>query len=155
MTAVIILILLGIFLFLVELLLLPGITIALIGAVIMTISGVYLAFERFGTKVGSLVLLFTLVCSLIIFMFSLRAKTWKGAMLNTNIDSNVSEESGLDDIHEGDKGESIGRLAPVGMIKLNNGKVFEAKSIAGFLDPRTPVEIVKIHGSQIIVKPIK
>lgn len=41
MGAVIILILLGIFLFLVELLLIPGITVALVGAVIMTVSGVY------------------------------------------------------------------------------------------------------------------
>lgn len=154
MTAVIILILLGIFLFLVEFLLLPGITVALVGAVVMTISGVYLAFVRFGTKVGALVLVFTLVASLVIFAFSLRAKTWKKAMLKTNIDSNVTDEMGYEHVHEGDKGETIGRLAPTGMIRVNNHS-FEAKSIAGFLDPRTPVEIVKIIGSQIIVKPIK
>jgi membrane-bound ClpP family serine protease len=154
MAAVITLILLGIFLFLVEFLLLPGITVALIGAVVMTISGVYLAFIRFGTKVGVLVLLFTLVASLIIFAFSLRAKTWKRAMLNTKVDSNVTDEMGYEHVHEGDKGETIGRLAPTGMIRVNNHS-FEAKSMAGFLDPRTPIEIVKINGSQIIVKPIK
>jgi len=154
MGAVIILILLGIFLFLVELLLIPGITVALVGAVIMTVSGVYLAFVRFGNGVGSLVLLFTLVSSLVIFLFSLRAKTWKGAMLNTNIDSNVAEDLGLENIKEGDKGESVGRLAPMGMIRVN-GKVFEAKSIEGYVNPHTAIEIVKIHGSQIIVKPIK
>jgi membrane-bound ClpP family serine protease len=154
MTAVIILILLGIFLFLVEFLLLPGITVALVGAVVMTISGVYLAFIRFGTNVGVLVLLFTLIASLIIFAFSLRAKTWKRAMLNTNIDSNVTDEMGYEHVHEGDKGETIGRLAPTGMIRINNHS-FEAKSNAGFLDPRTAIEIVKINGSQIIVKPIK
>jgi membrane-bound ClpP family serine protease len=154
MTAVIVLILLGIFLFLVEFLLLPGITVALVGAVVMTISGVYLAFVRFGTKVGALVLVFTLVASLVIFALSLRAKTWKKAMLKTNIDSNVTDEMGYEHVHEGDKGETIGRLAPTGMIRVNNHS-FEAKSMAGFLDPRTPVEIVKIIGSQIIVKPIK
>jgi membrane-bound ClpP family serine protease len=154
MGAVIILILLGIFLFLVEFLLIPGITVALIGAVVMTISGVYLAFARFGTKVGMLVLFFTLVSSLIIFAYSLRAKTWKRAMLNTNIDSNVSEEMGLENIHEGDRGETIGRLAPMGMIRVNTHS-FEAKSMSGYLDPRTPIEVVKINGSQIIVKPVK
>jgi membrane-bound ClpP family serine protease len=154
MAAVITLILLGIFLFLVEFLLLPGITVALVGAVVMTISGVYLAFVRFGTKVGVLVLLFTLVASLVIFAFSLRAKTWKKAMLNTSIDSNVTDEMGYEHVHEGDKGETIGRLAPTGMIRVNNHS-FEAKSNAGFLDPRTAIEIVKINGSQIIVKPIK
>jgi membrane-bound ClpP family serine protease len=154
MGAVIILILLGIFLFLVEFLLIPGITVALIGGVVMTISGIFLAFDRFGTRVGVLVMLFTLVSSLALFAFSLRAKTWKKAMLNTNIDSNVSEEMGLEHIHEGDKGETIGRLAPMGMIRVNT-HAFEAKSMSGYIDPHTPVEVVKIHGSQIIVKPIK
>ena len=154
MAAVIALILLGILLFLIEFLLIPGITVAGIGGAVMTVSGVYLAFVRFGTKVGIIVLLFTLVSTLVIFVYSLRAKTWKKAMLNTNIDSNVAEELGLEYIHEGDKGETIGRLAPMGMIRVN-GRSFEAKSIAGFLDPRTSIEVVKVNGSQIIVKPIK
>jgi membrane-bound ClpP family serine protease len=154
MGAVIILILLGIFLFLIEFLLIPGITVALIGGVVMTISGIFLAFDRFGTRVGVLVMLFTLVSSLALFAFSLRAKTWKKAMLNTNIDSNVSEEMGLEHVHEGDKGETIGRLAPMGMIRVNTF-AFEAKSMSGYIDPHTPIEVVKIHGSQIIVKPIK
>ncbi len=154
MGAVIILIILGILLFLIEFLLIPGITIAGIGGAALTVSGIYLAFDKFGTRIGVLVLLFTLVSSLVIFVFSLRAKTWKKAMLKTNIDSNVAEELGLENLHEGDKGETIGRLAPMGMIKVN-GHSFEAKSIAGYLDPHTTIEIVKIHGSQIIVKPIK
>ena len=154
MGAIIILVLLGILLFLIEFLLIPGITIAGIGGAVMTISGVYLAFDKYGTRIGVIVLLFTLVSTLVIFAFSLRSKTWKKAMLNTNIDSNVSEELGLENIHEGDKGETIGRLAPMGMIRVN-GRAFEAKSIAGFLDPRTAIEVVKIHGSQINVKPIK
>jgi membrane-bound ClpP family serine protease len=154
MTAVIILILLGIFLFLIEFLLIPGVTIAAIGGAVLTISGIYLAFERFGTQTGSLVLVFALVASIVIFAFSLRSRTWKKAMLKTKIDSNVSEEMGLEHIHEGDTGETIGRLAPMGMIRVNTYS-FEAKSMAGYLDPRTPIEVVKIHGSQIIVKPIK
>mgnify|MGYP001348901731 CR=1 FL=1 len=154
MGAVIILIILGIILFLIEFLLIPGITIAGIGGAIMTLSGIYLSFERFGTSIGVLVLLFTLVSTLVMFAFSLRAKTWKKAMLTTNIDSNVAEELGLEKIHEGDKGETIGRLAPMGMIRVN-GHSFEAKSIAGYIEPRTSIEILKINGSQIIVKPIK
>jgi membrane-bound ClpP family serine protease len=154
MGAVIILILLGIFLFLVEFLLIPGITVALVGAVVMTVSGVYLAFERFGPRIGALVMVFTLITSVVIFLFSLRARTWKRAMLNTNIESNVADELGLDQVHEGDTGESIGRLAPMGMVRIK-GQAYEAKSIAGYLDPRTQIEVIKIHGSQIIVKPIK
>ncbi len=154
MGAVIILIILGILLFLIEFLLIPGITIAGIGGAVMTFFGVYLSFDKFGTKIGVLVLLFTLVSTIVIFAFSLRAKTWKKAMLSTNIDSNVAEELGLEHVNEGDKGETIGRLAPMGMIRVN-GHSFEAKSIAGYVEPHTSVEVVKINGSQIIVKPIK
>ncbi len=154
MGAVIILIFLGILLFLIEFLLIPGITIAGIGGALMTLAGVYIAFDRFGTGIGVLVLLFALVSTLVMFVVSLRSKTWKKAMLNTNIDSNVSEELGLEFIKEGDTGETIGRLAPMGKIKVN-GHSYEAKSMAGFLDPRTSIEIIKISGSQIIVKPIK
>ena len=154
MGAIIILIILGILLFLIEFLLIPGITIAGIGGALLTVSGVYLSFDKYGTRIGVLVLLFTLVSSLVIFAFSLRDKTWKKAMLNTNIDSNVSEELGLEHVHEGDKGETIGRLAPMGMIRVN-GRSFEAKSVAGYLDPKTAIEVLKINGSQIIVKPIK
>lgn len=154
MGAVIILIFLGILLFLIEFLLIPGITIAGIGGALMTLAGVYIAFDRFGTGTGVLVLLFALVSTLVMFVVSLRSKTWKKAMLNTNIDSNVSEELGLEFIKEGDTGETIGRLAPMGKIKVN-GHSYEAKSMTGFLDPRTAIEIVKISGSQIIVKPVK
>jgi membrane-bound ClpP family serine protease len=42
----------------------------------------------------------------------------------------------------------------MGMIRVNT-HAFEAKSMSGYIDPHTPVEVVKIHGSQIIVKPIK
>ncbi len=154
MGAIIILIVLGILLFLIEFLLIPGITIAGIGGAIMTMSGVYIAFERFGTKIGVLVLLFTLVSTIVMFAFSLRSKTWKKAMLSTNIDSNVADDLGLELLHEGDKGETIGRLAPMGMIRIS-GHSYEAKSIAGYIEPHTPVEIVKISASQIIVKPIK
>ncbi len=154
MGAIIILIVLGIFLFLIEFLLIPGITIAGIGGAIMTMSGVYIAFDRFGTKIGVIVLLFTLVSTIVMFAFSLRSKTWKKAMLDTNIDGNVADDLGLELLHEGDKGETIGRLAPMGMIRIA-GHSYEAKSISGYIEPHTPVEIVKINSSQIIVKPIK
>ena len=154
MGVIILLIILGILLFLIEFLLIPGITIAGIGGAVLTLAGVYLAFDKFGTQVGVIVLLFTLVSSLVIFAFSLREKTWKKAMLNTNIDSNVAEDLGLDYIHVGDKGETIGRLAPMGKIRVND-HAYEAKSMSGYIDPHTPIEIMKIHGSQIIVKPIK
>jgi membrane-bound ClpP family serine protease len=39
------------------------------------------------------------------------------------------------------------------MVRVNDITI-EGKSIGGFLDPNTKVEVVKVLGTQIIVKPI-
>ena len=57
MTVIIILIVLGILLFVIEFLLVPGVTIAGIGGLILTVFGVYKAFEEFGSSVGVWVLI--------------------------------------------------------------------------------------------------
>jgi membrane-bound ClpP family serine protease len=154
MIGVFLLILLGIFLFLVEFLLIPGITIAGIGGVILTGTGVFIAFTKYGTDMGLITLAVTLVSSVLILAFSLRSSTWKWAILNTNIDSKASEGPMEGLIKPGDKGEALTRLNPMGKVKVND-IVMEAKSITGFVDPHTEVEVIKLSGSQIIVKPVK
>ena len=54
----------------------------------------------------------------------------------------------------GDTGKTIGRLAPMGKIKVND-VIVEAQSTGGFIDPNTEIEIIKIRSNQIIVEPIK
>ena len=154
MGAVILLISLGILLFLIEFLLIPGITIAGIGGAILTIGGIYLAFTVHGTQTGTIVLISTLVVTFLIFGISLRSKTWNKAMLTTNIDGKMNLIPGEDKIKPGDIGISVTRLAPMGTIKIND-IIIEAKSESGFVDPKTKIEIVKVTSSQIIVKPIK
>lgn len=154
MAGIIILILLGILLFLIEFLIIPGTTVAGIGGLILMGSGVYLSFENYGTKVGFIVLLFTLVGSVLILIFALRSKTWKGAMLNSKIDGkvNVGPEEGK--IKPGDSGIALTRLAPIGKIKVNDISM-EGKSSEGYINPNTEIEIIKITGAQAIVKPKK
>jgi membrane-bound ClpP family serine protease len=154
MIGVFLLILLGIFMFLVEFLLIPGITVAGIGGFILVSAGIYVAFTEHGTDLGLITLGITIVSSVIILAFSLRSRTWKNVMLNTNIDGKVNEgpEEGL--IKAGDKGETLTRLAPVGKVNVN-GIVMEAKSISGYVDPHNTIEVIKISGSQLIVKPVK
>jgi membrane-bound ClpP family serine protease len=87
-------------------------------------------------------------------VFFLRSRTWKRLMLKKNIDSKVEVDGIVNEkIKPGDTGETVGRLAPMGKVMVND-VVVEAKSIAGFVDPHTPVEVVKIGTTQIIVKPI-
>jgi membrane-bound ClpP family serine protease len=151
MSGVIILILLGIILFLIEFLIIPGTTVAGIGGLILMAGGVYLAFDNFGNQTGFIVLVGTFTVSVIILVIALRANTWKRIMLNTNVDSKVYEDADSDSIKPGDVGITMTRLAPIGKVKVNNISV-EAKSISGYIDPHIEITVVKLSGSQLIVK---
>jgi membrane-bound ClpP family serine protease len=154
MGGIILLIILGIFLFVIEFLLVPGITVAGVGGLVLTVLGVYKAFEDYGTETGIWVLLGTLLLSVFVIAFSLRARTWKRFMLNTNVKGSVDESVVSDNIHPGDTGEAVTRLAPIGKVMIND-QVREAKSIEGYVDAHTKIEVVSIEGYQIKVKPKK
>jgi membrane-bound ClpP family serine protease len=151
--AIILLIFLGILLFLVEFFLIPGVTIAGIGGAVLMGVAVFMAYRTHGTTVGNYTLLTTLLLTIITLVFALRAKTWKRLMLNKNIDGKF--EVGLQDekIKPGDTGLSVTRLNPVGKVMVNE-IIVEAKSIKGFVDQNTKIEVVKVLTTQVIVKPI-
>ena len=153
-TAIILLIVLGIFLFVVEFLLVPGVTVAGIGGAIIMAVAVYAAYKTHGSVVGNYTLMATLVLSVGGFAYALRAKTWKRLALSKNIESKV--EVGLENeaVKVGDRGETLTRMAPIGKVLIND-IIVEGKSQEGFLDQKTPVEVIKVMNTQIIVKPIK
>ncbi len=150
---IILLILLGVILFLVEFFIIPGVTVAGIGGALVMGAAVFMAYRTQGVTAGNYTLLAVLLVSITSLVLALSSKTWKRFMLKTNIDSKV--EVGLEDqkIKPGDKGETVTRLAPIGMVRVND-LIIEGKSIGGFLDPKTKVEVTKVLGTQIIVKPI-
>ena len=152
--AIILLIVLGIFLFVVEFLLVPGITIAGIGGAALMAVAVYSAYKTHGSAVGNYTLLATLVLSIGGFAYALRAKTWTRLALSKNIDSKV--EVGLENeaVKVGDRGIALTRMAPIGKVLIND-IIVEGKSQEGFLDGKTPVEVIKVLNTQIIVKTIK
>lgn len=154
MAGIIILIVLGILLFVIEFLLVPGITVAGVGGLVLTVLGVYKAFNDYGTTTGAWFLIGTILLSILVIAFSLRARTWRKLMLKTNIEGTVDTDITDDQIKVGDNGEAITRLAPMGKIKVNN-IVREAKSMDGYVDEHSPVMVVSINGSSITVKQIK
>ena len=151
---IIFLIILGILLFLVEFLIVPGITIAGIGGAISIIIGVVLAFYYEGPTTGLIVLISTAVLIGLSAVFMLKAGTWKKLMLNKAIDSKVDFVR-MDEgrIKIGDKGKTITRLNPMGKVMVGND-YYEAKAMDKLIDQNTEVEIVKIESNKIIVKPL-
>lgn len=151
MTVIIILIVLGILLFVIEFLLVPGVTIAGIGGLILTVFGVYKAFNDFGPPVGIWVLIGTVILSVFVIVMSLRARTWNRLMLKTNVEGTVDKDLTEEQIKLGDAGVAVTRLAPMGKIRVND-LVREAKSIEGYVDENAEIEVVSIEGTRISVK---
>lgn len=154
MTVVIILIVLGILLFVIEFLLVPGVTVAGIGGLILTVFGVYKAFNDFGANTGVWVLIGTILLSVFVIVMSLRARTWNRLMLKTNVEGTVDSATLEDQIKAGNRGTTLTRLAPMGKVQVNN-IVREAKSTEGFIDEHTDIEVVAVEGTRISVKPVK
>ncbi len=153
MTVIIVLIILGILLFVIEFLLIPGVTVAGIGGLILTVFGVYKAFSDFGPTTGVWVLVGTLMLSVFVIVMSLRARTWDRLMLKTKVDGTVDTAPTEDQIKTGDQGTSLTRLAPMGKVQVNK-IVREAKSTEGFIDEHTNIEVVAVEGTRISVKPV-
>jgi membrane-bound ClpP family serine protease len=147
---VIILCLVGIFLILIEIFLVPGITITAVLGGLFAIGGVYYAFSRLGAMAGFITLILTLLVTGIAFVYLVKSKALDTIALKTDINSTVASKEPLS-ISEGDKGISLSRLNPIGKVKVNN-IVIEGKSIGNFIDENTEIEVVKVSPTQLIVK---
>jgi membrane-bound ClpP family serine protease len=90
---IILMILAGLVLFLLELLVIPGISIAGIGALVLMAVSVYLAFSLFGTTTGTFVLLGVLLSMGFVLALTFRSKTWRRVSLHTQMKSKTNEVS--------------------------------------------------------------
>ncbi|PXX96124.1 hypothetical protein DF185_20285 [Marinifilum breve] len=154
MTALIIvlLILLGVLLLLLEFLVIPGITLAAIGGVLMIGGGIYLAYDHYGSTIGHLTVLATIIFCGISLVLALKSNIWNKIMLKAEVDSKV-EKLEEEKIHVGDQGICLSRLAPMGKIKINK-TVVEAKSTGAYIDEKSKVEVIGVMDKIVIVKPI-
>lgn len=150
---IVFLLVLGVVLILLEFFVLPGITVAGVGGVVMILGGIYLSYSHYGNTIGHLTVLASVVFSLIALWLALSSGTWDRLKLKTEIDSKVEKlEDNL--VQVGDQGICLSRLAPMGSVRINN-HIVEAKSTGTYVDERTLVEVIKIVDKVIVVKPIK
>jgi membrane-bound ClpP family serine protease len=146
------LIFLGIVLLLIELTVLPGITIAGLGGLLLFGYSIYLAFSSYGTIGGLLALAFVLIVTPTMVMMLFKGKSGKRMMLKTVLHGTANEIN-EEKVKIGDIGVTIGRLAPMGKIKVND-EVVEVKSTGTFVDPGAKVRIIRIEKSLITVEPL-
>lgn len=144
-------ILLGVVFMLIEIFLLPGISIAGVAGAIFLIGGIAYAYIFQGSTVGNITLAGSAVLLGGTFFWLLKSKSLRKISLDTNIEGKV-DTSHLQKIEIGDTGVAISRLNPIGQVMIDNVEV-EGKSFDGeFIDEDTEVEVVKIETYNILVK---
>ncbi len=150
-TIIIILLLAGIVLMLVEILVAPGVTVFGIAGLLLMGVSIWQAYSAHGTPEGHYFLAGTILFSILVLSFTLKSKTWRKAMLSSEVSSrvNVIEE---EKVKPGDEGKTISRLAPVGKAIIN-GDYYEVHSLGEYIEPQTSIVVIRVEFSKIIVKP--
>ena len=136
-----------------ELVLLPGLSVAGICALAADIAAVWVAFSRYGTPGGVIVLVIVIVLSLVVVVVSLRARTWQRFSLQDRVDGTAQRMPQQMDVKVGDRGVALTRLAPIGRIAVN-GQTFEAKSVDRYVDAKSTVEVIGFENFSVIVQPV-
>lgn len=143
------LILIGAILIVLEMLVFPGVGVGGVLGAICVGAGVYFGYVFYGQPAGHFILLATAAGGLGVTWYVLRAKTWKRVRLGAEITGSVE---GVDaSVQAGDEGETLGRLAPMGNVKIGE-VVVEAESQMGYIDARRRVVVVKVLKNKVIVK---
>lgn len=148
---VIALLTLGVIFMLIEIFLLPGISIAGIAGAIFLVGGIIYAYLFLGSTAGNIALASSAIALGGSFFWLLRSKSLQKISLNTNIESTV-DNSSLKKIVVGDTGIAISRLNPIGKVMVNDVEV-EGKSVNGaFIDEDSEIEVVKVETYNVLVK---
>lgn len=145
------LVLTALLLFIVELFLIPGISIAGIAATLSMAASVYLAYTQIGVVAGHITLFANIIIIALAIYFFLKSKTLDKMALKTNIDNKIDLIQ--NNLQVGQQGTTLSRLAPMGKI-LIDGKPFEARSQGEFISENTAVVIIAIEGNIATVKEI-
>ena len=147
-----ILIVFGVLFLVAELVFLPGVSVGAVLSVVCYGSAIYFAFSHYDSWVGALVILLVVALSLAATVVSLRAKTWQRLSLRQEIGSSSTPRPD-EELRVGDRGTTLSRLSPMGKVEIG-GRIYEAKSLGAYVDPRTAVEVAGFENFSVIVKTI-
>ena len=147
---IILLVVAAIVLFLVELFVVPGISIAGILAGGCIVYANYYAFTHLGLTGGFVTLAVSAVTCIGSLVWFMRSKTLDRLSLKTDIKSTV-DRTAERHVKVGDTGITRTRLALVGQAEIA-GNLVEVTSADGFLDEKTPVVVSRIVNGTVFVQ---
>jgi membrane-bound ClpP family serine protease len=149
-TIVLVLLLAGIVFLLLELFLIPGLSLAGIASLVLNTSAVYYAYTKIGSTAGHLTLMGGLLLSGVAVWIFMKTKTLDKMSLKAEIDGKNDPLANVK-VAVGDTGITVSRLAPMGKVKVN-GYIMEAKTNDDFVDQGSEIRIVEVLNTNVLVE---
>lgn len=146
---IILLVLIGVFLVILEIFFLPGVTVAGFSSLIFFGGGIYYAFVNLGATAGYITIAVSVIACVAGIIWFMKSKSLDKMSLKTDIDS-VAPTQVDDSIKVGDEGVAISRLNPMGTVLVGTVQV-EGKTREDFIDEGTPVIIERVERTSVIV----
>lgn len=141
----------AIFLLILEIFFLPGISVAGIASLLFYAVTIGYAFVRVGTVAGVITIAVAVVLTILLIWYFMHSRTLDKMSLQTNIDE--TSPTLIDaSLKVGDKGITLSRLNPMGRV-LVGGLSVEARSLQ-YVDENVEVEIIKVETTSVLVQPI-
>lgn len=143
----------GLLLWLAEIFLLPGLSIAGILGTLFMGGSVWFAFANIGLEGAITVLVINLVLLGIGIYYFIKSRALDKIALNTVLPGKALEDKKLE-VEVGDLGITESRLAPYGKAVFN-GKSVEVKVSHSFLESNVDVRVVSVNDNVVVVEPVK
>ena len=143
---------LSIIFFLIEVFLIPGVSIAGLAGAAFGVCGVVYAFMALGVTAGIITLFVGLVLFAIFTYILMKGKTLDRLSLKKNLDETEVFKD-LSELSVGQRGKTLSRLAPMGKV-IFDGKIYEARCLDALVEAGVDVEVTNIEGTSLTVKVI-
>jgi membrane-bound ClpP family serine protease len=144
------LIIAGLILFIIEVFLLPGISIAGIISAICLLYANYYAFDTMGTLPGCITLAISAIGVIAITVWFMRSKTVDKLSLKKTIDYKPEPLKGLN-LKAGDEGVALTRLALIGNAEFD-GNIIEVRSTGDFIEEKSRIRVNRIRDGIVLVE---
>ena len=144
------LIIAGLILFIIEVFLLPGISIAGIISAVCLLYANYYAFDTMGTLPGCITLAISAIGVIAITIWFMRSKTVDKLSLKKTIDYKPEPLKGLN-LKAGDEGIALTRLALIGNAEFD-GNIIEVRSTGDFIEEKSKIRIERIRDGIVMVE---
>lgn len=146
------LIIAGLILFIIEVFLLPGISIAGIVSAGCLLYANYYAFDILGNIPGCITLAVSAIGVVAITFWFMRSKTVDKLSLKKTIDYRPEPLKGLD-LKVGDEGIALTRLALIGNAEFS-GRIIEVRSSGDFIEEKSKIRVERILDGIVMVQKI-